>query len=718
MNFLLRGLAPTAQGYVLFNVTSHLIALAVMLPATFCAGMTLPLFTTHLLRVGYGERSIGNIYAANTLGAIVGVLFAVQVGLPWLSVKGTIELGALLDIALGVLLLRSVGRQTTQWMPRAALAASAVVFLGIALAIDFDPRILGSGVYRKGYAPRHRDTEVRYYRDGKTASVLVRSQSNTLFDISTNGKPDASIMMTGDTPAPDEPTQVLVGTLPLAFDPDARRAAVIGFGSGQSTHALLHSPHIERVDTIEIEAAMVEGAGHFRPLVERAFTDPRSHIHLDDAKAFFARQRERYDIIISEPSNPWVSGVSSLFAEEFYPRVSKSLTDDGLLVQWIQLYEIDMDLVGSIIKALDPHFDDYVLYMPEFSNVIVIAKKRGKLPAPNTRFLFETEMARILTRIGINGPADIDIRRLASREPMIAMFERYPTPANSDYFPVLDLGAPRARFMRSQVKGVGGVAVAPLPVVAMLDDHPHSYYQEAVTPTDSLPRSRMAAAARRFVGEMTGTLSADPDDPYPMQDVAAALKAQLNVEGCVIHYRSLLDELYEMATTVHSVISPEELTGVWATLDQYRCVETLNPRLQTWMKLFKATTTQHPAHMVTAAETLLAEQHSEEDPSHREYQVAALITGHLALDAPIEAMQTIKTRAPQLLESSGGAPYLQLLTGLTNRRLKSAQNQLVDVPSTGTPKARATTVAVRPGQRLPSSSPGQAGPEMLPVSSP
>ena len=133
-------------------------------------------------------------------------------------------------------------------------------------------------------------------------NIGLKNIKPTHIFIRTNGKSDAAIEMDlNDPPSPDEVTMTLTAALPLAVRPDAQTAAIIGFGSGISTHALLASPQLKRVDTIEIEAAMVEGAQHFRPRNERAYTDPRSHIIIDDAKAFFARSSARYDIIVSAP---------------------------------------------------------------------------------------------------------------------------------------------------------------------------------------------------------------------------------------------------------------------------------------------------------------------------------------------------------------------------------------------------------------------------------
>src|SRR5262249_22242662 len=159
-----------------------------------------------------------------------------------------------------------------------------------------------------------------------------------------------------------ESTMTLLAAIPLLMNPDARRVANVGFGSGMTTEVALSFARLERVDTIEIEPAMVEAGRGFFPRVRRPFEDPRSHIHIEDAKTYSARHQTRYDVILSEPSNPWVNGVASLFTTEFYRDVKRYLTEDGLFVQWIQLYELDERLFASIVRAIDENFADYAVY--------------------------------------------------------------------------------------------------------------------------------------------------------------------------------------------------------------------------------------------------------------------------------------------------------------------------------------------------------------------
>ena len=151
----------------------------------------------------------------------------------------------------------------------------------------------------------------------------------------------------------DAATQTLLPLVTLAHAPAARTAAVIGYGSGMSSHMLLASPRLEKLVTIEIEPMMVEGARTFYPANRRVFDDPRSTIVLDDAKSYFASEHQRFDLILSEPSNPWVSGVSGLFTTEFYARIRRYLTDDGVFGQWLHTYELD-DATGAERARGDP----------------------------------------------------------------------------------------------------------------------------------------------------------------------------------------------------------------------------------------------------------------------------------------------------------------------------------------------------------------------------
>jgi spermidine synthase len=470
MQWLLGVLGRSDRSYALFNVGSHAIAFVIMLPATFMAGMTLPLFTHVLLRRGHGERSIGLVYAANTVGAIAGVVVAVHVLLPYAGLKLALAIGALLDMMLGAVLLRRSGDPRRRLESLGAAAVGVVSVALVAYGAVLDPARLSSGVFRTGRVTRG-GVSIPYYRDGKTSSVALR-RAGAVQTVSTNGKPDASLTLDpGQAPTADEFTMTLMAAIPLLLKPDARTVANIGFGSGLTAEVALSLPSVERLDTIEIEPAMVEAGRGFFPRVRRPFEDPRSRIHIEDAKSYFARHQKRYDLILSEPSNPWVNGVAGLFSTEFYRDVKRYLRDGGLLAQWIQLYELDDRLLASILGALGENFADYAIYETvQGSDAVVVASPDRPVPRL-TELPSGEEFLRNLRRVGVAGRADLEVRRIgtkASLAPLLAFLNASP---NSDFRPVLQLEAPRARFKDTRaVAAIETITGAPLPVYEMLVD--------------------------------------------------------------------------------------------------------------------------------------------------------------------------------------------------------------------------------------------------------
>jgi spermidine synthase len=457
---------PSDTGYASFNLVSHVIAAAMMIPTTVIAGMTLPLMTSYLLNTGSGEQAIGKVYAANTVGAIAGVLLAIHLLLPAVSTKGAVVTAALVQAAIAFVFLARAQRTRTSLLP---LAAGVLLVLGIAFLVHLDPMRMASGVYRNGTASLPANTRVIYLRDGKTATISLSRQGETVF-IATNGKTDAAINM-GNSPAgSDEVTMVLLGALPLALHPNPKRVANIGIGSGLTSHVLLTSPAVEILDSVEIEPAIAEAARiGFEPRVSKLFNDSRSQIHFEDAKTFFATTRQPYDLIVSEPSNPWVSGVASLFSEEFYSHIKRYLAKDGLLIQWVQTYETDVAVVASIVKALSAQFPDYVIYNTDDTNILIVASPHGKIPDVHADIL-QGPVGEELRKVGVDSAADIEIRRIGSKQSLQPLFDSYLAPKNSDFFPFVDLRAPRMRFLRRDALALSWLRSYSVPVMELLGE--------------------------------------------------------------------------------------------------------------------------------------------------------------------------------------------------------------------------------------------------------
>ena len=388
MAWLVSALPKTDGGYLLFNLSRYALALVVMLPATLFAGMTLPLITGTLLRGGAGERVIGWAYSANTLGSVIGAVAGGLVLLPGLGLDGLLALGASMDIVIGVVLLVVAADLARRRMLIGAVGASAGVILvgGTMWFVDFDQALLTSGVYRSGALPDPGAREMLFYQDGATATVGAHRTLRGSVVITTNGKPDASLpsrwlqYAAGDdvpllplSGEGDETTQVLAPLITLAHQSAARYAAVIGQGSGMSSQLLLGDPHLESVVTIEIEPAMIEGSKAFLPANPRPFDDPRARFLLEDARRAMAQGGEPLDLVFSGPSNPWVSGVASLFTVQFYEMVRERLADGGVFGQWVHLYEMQDELVLSVLAGIDRTFPDWSAWLVSAADILVVA---------------------------------------------------------------------------------------------------------------------------------------------------------------------------------------------------------------------------------------------------------------------------------------------------------------------------------------------------------
>ena len=626
MQAVVQGLARTESGYGLYLAASHAIALAIMLPATFCAGMTLPLITYTLLREGHGERSIGRVYAANTLGAIIGVAFAAQIGMPLLGIKGLMLIGAGRDIALGIALLMFAG---TSWR-FLTTGATAVVFGALALTSTLDPYKMSSGVFRRGDLFTKKDTDLIFYRDGKTASVTLLKINDDL-SLRTNGKSDGAINMNDNGPrVADEMTMVLTAVVPLAHRPEATDVAIIGIGTGLTTHAMLAAETVQRVETIEIEPFMAAAARHFAPRNANVFADPRSHLVFDDAKTHFSTANRQYDIIISEPSNPWVSGVSSLFTREFYRHVKRYLKQDGVLTQWFQMYEITPGLVASVLAALGEEFEDYAIYAANDSDLLVIAGSAGTFARPLADVFQSPGLTAELRRVHIQTIGDIELRRIGGKQVMTPFFASYEVPANSDFRPYLDLNAARHRFMQSSARELTQFGQDGVPVIEILEGPRPERRALSFAGDDYLKAvdlARRGAYAREFLAS----------DRFP-EPRAIPTQLQKDLElmrlrGLQCHDNERTDiwrqSAYQVARLVNSALTSREATQVWSRIEASPCLNMLAARDRDWFRLYDAIARRDTAAMAMIGTRLLAVS-EDYTPGQVQYLLTAALAGEIA----------------------------------------------------------------------------------------
>lgn len=606
MEFAMNSVARTDSGYLVFNMVSQGLALAVMFPAAFCAGMTLPLVTASMLRRGAGERAIGQAYAANTAGAIAGVALAVHVGFPYLGLKGLIVAAAGIDVALGLLLLVRAGSGAPRAFAWSAAAGSAALVGFAGLALQFDAARLASGVFRTGLLQPEGKSQVEAHIDGKTATVSV-VRTDDVLALRTNGKTDGAVRMVGAEPHSDEAMMTLAGALPLILAPRSRQVANIGFGTGISTHVLLASETLEAVDTVEIEPAMVRAAVRFRPLNARALDDPRSRVHYEDAKTYFASRQARYDVILSEPSNPWVSGVAGLFSTEFYRDLRRYLQDDGLLFQWVQAYEMTPALLATILVALDENFSDYELWLPNDGDLLIVAAKNGRVPRPDAGALANPRLRAELARFSIGNMDDLLLHRVASRDTLAPYFSAFGAQPNSDFFPVLDIEAPRARFVGAYANELVLLLQSGLPLLELFD--PRAVVPDPAALTlGTRPWLRRGTYARQ-AGALAAFFRAGDQDalaPLSAALMGDAFLVRAALVDCSLRApsRALVAALSSVAWLVNQQLPRKERVRFWSAVTGSRCWT--QPAARAWLRLHAAVGAAAPEEMARAAAAILA----------------------------------------------------------------------------------------------------------------
>lgn len=558
---LLATFTRSSQGYVGYTLSRYFICLLIMVPATFCAGMTLPLITRILYRGGANERAIGEVYSVNTAGSIVGVQIAGLALLPLIGLKLLLIVAAALDVSIGlVLLYHAIPRTESRRRPLLAAAAVAALFIVYgAWSAHFDRSLLASGVFRTGVIPKPDEYTTTFYSDGRTATVTVQRAREGDVIIATNGKPDASV--SGEWLAldptqtkrrslrDDEGTQVLLPLIAIAHAPNARTGAVIGQGSGMTSHLLLGSPNLRELMTIEIEPEMIRGSLAFSPLNARVFGDRRSHFVIDDAKSYFAAAGRKFDLILSEPSNPWVSGVAGLFTTQFYSRIRQYLAPGGVFAQWMHLYEINDGLVRSVLAAVQQNFAAYDVYLVGDQDVVIVATQSPSVPVPDWSIVEWPMIQRDLSHV-VPLTADalgaLEIADSRTLSPFMATAR-----PNSDFAPLLDLNGEKARYLGSNASGFRVLNIFSFDVASALTGRRMPLATNEISPID-VPRLNARARSARLRLFSNDTSADDAEDYGPMVGRRRVFDAQV-ASGLPPHnWHRWVGAFFQVERDVHS----------------------------------------------------------------------------------------------------------------------------------------------------------------------
>jgi hypothetical protein len=512
----------------------------------------------------------------------------------------------------------------------AAVILGMLAATGTARAEILEPERLASGVFRYGKAvPENR--QVFFYLDGKTASVAVRGSEGGA-SILTNGKPDAAIRTdTSQPPSEDEYTMTLLGALPLLIKPGAKTFANIGWGSGLTAAVLVSHGGPREVDTIEIEPAMVAGARSFFPRNIRAYRDPRSKVFFEDAKSYFARHGRLYDVIISEPSNPWVNGVAGLFTTEFYRDSKRYLAPGGLFVQWLHIYELNDRLLGSMLAALGENFADYEVYAANSSDLIVVAVVEGRVPPTGPLPEKESVFMQELARLSIKRVEDVSARRVGTKREIAPLFVALGAPVNSDYRPFVQLEAPRARFEVSFARTIFSLVDAPLPILEMAGGSTRSYLRDPLPESDTSPPVFTQSLALSLGRDL---ISASADPLRATNDFARTALLTLKRRGALCGAeptKAAMEKLHWAAEMTMANLAPELRRALWIDPKWPGCGPGgLSPQVRDRLSIYAAIASRDARAMLERARKLLAGPAVGGDDWGRFLLLTAMLGGHAA----------------------------------------------------------------------------------------
>ncbi|HLA12008.1 MAG TPA: fused MFS/spermidine synthase [Pyrinomonadaceae bacterium] len=342
-------------------------ALLILLPA-FLMGSVMPLVLVWASNRPTSDAVplVGRSYAVNTVGAIVGAFSTGFLLIPLLTTRFTILFAAGLCLFTGGLAYRPRSATADLDLRRSlAVGVSVVLALGLFVispqlrvadlsigAYDSLVRVLArtrEGVQEESNRTGSMTHQLLMYEEGPTATVSVRKDWG-ITSLAINGRTNAS-------DSADMPTQVMLGQLPLLVAPSIKNSLVVGFASGVTVGSMLQSP-IESVECLELEPATIQASRYFEHVNNRPLDDKRMRLIIDDARTYLRVTDSRYDVIVSEPSHPWVPGVANLFTQEFFELGRSRLTDQGVFAQWLQIYQLSNDSLRSVLatyKSVFPH---------------------------------------------------------------------------------------------------------------------------------------------------------------------------------------------------------------------------------------------------------------------------------------------------------------------------------------------------------------------------
>lgn len=443
------GLAPTRMGYRFYQIIMGGFAIVILgLPAALI-GAVLPLCLRResAAGAGFGGR-VGRLLTWNTLGAVAGVLITGFVLMPEAGLRNAFNLLAL-ALCVPALLLAWSARQ------RVLLGAAAVVVAGLVFSTLTGGSgwryAMSSGVFRyretvvdpTTIATRKERVKILFYEDAADATVSVQESPGPA------GVPEISLRINGKVEAStqgDLTTQLLCAHLPMLARPGSEDIFLLGLASGISGRGFLAYP-IKQFTVADNCEPVTRAVDYFAPWNRGVRTNPATRLRIEDARTVLKLDPKRYDVIVSEPSNPWFAGIGSVFSHEFYELAKARLKPGGIMVQWFHIYEMHDGIVEMVLRTFGQSFPAMEIWDMNDGDIILLGSERPwEMSLANLRQSYALPLVREdMQAIGLDTPEALLARMFASQR--TAPFIAGPGPIQSDGFPVLEYEAPVAFFI-------------------------------------------------------------------------------------------------------------------------------------------------------------------------------------------------------------------------------------------------------------------------------
>jgi len=349
----------------------------VIFPASLVAGFQFPLL---IAIAGKGRQDVGKhvgwTFAANTLGAISGSIAGGFFLLPIMTAPGLWRFSVCLLVGLGAV-VAVLGKR---WKTPSVALAGTVSLLAVLAISNHGPtavwRHSGIGARRaelEGVGPNAEQnfahTKKRqciWQAEGLESSVAITATDSIAFIV--NGKSDGNAYG-------DAGTQIGLGLIGPLLHKSPKTGLVIGLGTGESAGWMADVTGMDSVDVVELEPIVTEMAERCSPINRRALQNPKLQLHFNDAREFLLTAKDQYDLIVSEPSNPYRAGIANLYTREFYESVSSRLNEEGLFLQWVQGYEVDDSTVMIVLQTIRSVFPNIQIWRTKAGDMVFVCGK-------------------------------------------------------------------------------------------------------------------------------------------------------------------------------------------------------------------------------------------------------------------------------------------------------------------------------------------------------